>query len=157
MQLFLRIPKVAYALEICVAAHREQNYGKLPYYTHPLEVAERLVQAPFGTSVTEDEIIAALLHDVVEDTAWTLQDVSDTFGDNVAGIVALVTKDKELSYMGNITQIIASGNRSAMRVKWADNSANMSSDKSHMDAGRRERLNKKYAESFPLLSAALGI
>jgi len=157
MQLFIRVPRVAEAFELCVAAHRHVYYGKLPYFTHPLEVAETLVAAPFGQQATEDEIIAALLHDVPEDTEYTVGDVSDMFGDNVGEIVSLVTKDDNLPYMGNIMRIISSGNRSAMRVKWSDNMANMRSDKSHMDHDRRERLNKKYAESFPLLSSALGV
>lgn len=157
MQLFLRIPRVAEAFEFCVVAHREQRYGGRPYYTHPLEVAETVANGPFAQYATEDEIIAALLHDVVEDTQFTLQDVADQFGDNVAEIVSLVTKDSSLSYEGNILRIIASGNLSAIKVKWADNMANMSGDKSDMSAERRERLNAKYAKSFPLLSAVLGV
>jgi hypothetical protein len=51
---------------------------------------------------------------------------------------------------------LASRNRSATKVKWADNRVNMSSDKSAMPTDRRERLNQKYSESFPLLTAALG-
>lgn len=157
MQLFLRIPRVAEAFEFCVVAHREQRYGARPYYTHPLEVAETVANGPFATQATEDEIIAALLHDVVEDTDFDLTDISERFGDNVAQIVELVTKDRSLSYEGNILRIISSGNRSAMKVKWADNMANMTGDKSDMDAERRERLNAKYAKSFSTLSAVLGV
>lgn len=157
MQLFLRIPRVAEAFEFCVVAHREQRYGARPYYTHPLEVAETVANGPFATQATEDEIIAALLHDVVEDTDFDLSDISERLGDNVAEIVALVTKDRALSYEGNILRIISSGNRSAMKVKWADNMANMTGDKSGMDAERRERLNEKYAKSFATLSAVLGV
>lgn len=157
MQLFFRIPRVAEAFEFMVAAHREQTYGNLPYFTHPLAVTEKLVNGPFTAPATEDEIIAAILHDVVEDTDYTLTDIAERFGDNVAEIVGLLTKNSELSYMGNIMRIIGSGNRSAMRVKWADNMENMQGDKSHMDTKRRERLNKKYSESFPILSAALGV
>lgn len=151
MQLFLNIPRVARAFDFMVNAHREQMYGDLPYFTHPLQVAENL------PNPTEDELIAALLHDVAEDTVFTLADVSEAFGDNVHNIVELVTKDVNLNYMGNILRVVNSKNRSAMKVKWADNLANMTSDKSQMDSARRDRLNKKYAGSFPLLSAALGL
>jgi len=157
MQLFLRIPRVAEAFEFCVVAHREQRYGARPYYTHPLEVAETVANGPFANHATEDEIIAALLHDVVEDTPFTLQDIADQFGDSVAEIVGLLTKDRSLTYEGNILRIISSGNRAAIKVKWADNMANMSGDKSGMDAERRERLNAKYAKSFSTLSAVLGV
>lgn len=150
MQLFLHIPRVAQALELCMVAHREQNYGLLPYYTHPLQVAEAL------PNPTEDELIAALLHDVVEDTEWTLKDIADRFGDTVAEIVGLVTKDNDLTYDQNIMRIVSSGNRSAVKVKWADNQINMAGDKSWMDSERRERLNNKYAKSFLTLSAVLG-
>lgn len=150
MQLFLRIPRVADAFDFMVNAHRGQMYGNLPYFTHPLQVAEGLLDP------TEDELIAALLHDVPEDTVYTLTDVAERYGDNVHSIVELVTKDVNLSYMGNIQRVLASRNRSAMKVKWADNRANMSSDKSAMPTDRRERLNQKYSESFPLLTAALG-
>lgn len=150
MQLFLHIPRVAQALEFCMVAHREQNYGLLPYYTHPLQVAEAVPEP------TEDELVAALLHDVVEDTEWTLTDVAARFGDTVGGIVALVTKDDSLTYDQNIMRIVSSGNRSAVKVKWADNQVNMSGDKSWMPSARRERLNAKYAKSFVTLSSVLG-
>jgi len=151
MQPFLSNPRVARAFYYMVNAHREQMYGDLPYFTHPLHVAENL------PNPTEDELVAALLHDVPEDTVFTLSDIAHEFGDNVHHIVSLVTKDPTLNYQGNILRVINSKNRAAMKVKWADNMANMASDKSHMSAERRARLNKKYAGSFPLLSAALGL
>lgn len=150
MQLFLRISRVADAFEFMVNAHREQMYGNLPYFTHPLQVAEALLDP------TEDELVAALLHDVAEDTAYTLSDIAERFGNNVHNIVEPVTKDINLTYMRNIHRVLTSGSRSAIKVKWADNLVNMTADKSHMKPERRERLNKKYSESFPLLTAALG-
>jgi (p)ppGpp synthase/HD superfamily hydrolase len=124
-------------------------YGDLPYFTHPLAVAEA-VKEP-----TEDELVAALLHDVVEDTPRTLQDVSDYFGDRVASIVDLLTKRAGIPYQDGILRIVNSGNRSAIKIKWADNYVNMNGDKSHMDQDRRDRLNTKYAASFITLSAVL--
>jgi len=155
MQLFLRIPRVAQAFEFMVIAHRQQMYGSRPYFTHPLEVAEIVATAPW--TATEDEIIAALLHDVIEDTDNTEVDISDFFGDNVARIVGLLTKDPDLTYEDNIMRIVRGGRIEAVRVKWADNVANMSGDKSHMSSARRERLNEQYAKSFTTLSAVLGV
>lgn len=152
MQLFLKIPRVANAFDFMVEAHRDQKYGDLPYFVHPLQVAENLPGTP-----TEDQIIAALLHDVVEDTGFGYDAISACFGDRVITMVHALTKDNKLTYMGNILRVISTGDREIIGVKWSDNLTNMRSDKSHMPDDRRVRLNAKYAESFPILSAALGI
>lgn len=59
-----------------------------PYITHPVAVAEIL--AEYGLDAAS--LIAALLHDVVEDTDMTLEDVTEMFGDEVAGLIDGVTK-----------------------------------------------------------------
>ncbi|PHS22246.1 MAG: hypothetical protein COA84_13900 [Robiginitomaculum sp.] len=151
MQLFLRIPRVAAAFRSCVFAHDQQLYGSLPYFTHPLQVAETLIDP------TEDELVAALLHDVVEDTALTLEHVRLLYGDNVCDMIALLTKDATLSYEDNILRIVHSRNMGATRVKWADNLVNMKNDKSHMTPDRRDKLNARYIKSFLVLSAVLGV
>lgn len=155
MQLFLQIPRVARAFEFAVQAHAGQKYADLPYFTHPLAVAEELVKR--FPDADQDTIIIALLHDVVEDTDVTLEEIAALFGDGVARGVGLVTKNRDLSYQENIDMIIVSAFRPAIMVKWADNRVNMSGDKSDMDAERRMRLNGKYAISFVKLSDALGV
>jgi guanosine-3',5'-bis(diphosphate) 3'-pyrophosphohydrolase len=65
-----------------------------PYMNHLTEVAELVAQASEGTD--HDLIIAAILHDVVEDTPTTIADVAEHFGERVAGLVAEVTDDKRL-------------------------------------------------------------
>ena len=62
------------ALEFAKEAHKGivRKTSDTPYITHPIEVAEIVAQM----SSDEDVIIAALLHDVVEDTAYTLEDIS---------------------------------------------------------------------------------
>lgn len=155
MQLFMRIPRVAEAFEMMVAAHQGQKYGSLPYWVHPLMVAEELV-ARFPDA-DEDTIIVALLHDVVEDTDVGLDVIAASFGDSVADGVSLVTKDDNLSYAENIDRIIMSKNKPAIMVKWSDNHVNMTGDKSQMTEERRTRLNEKYARSFVLLSSVLGV
>ncbi len=63
---------------------------KIPYILHPLEAA-----AIVGTMTTDDEIIAgAALHDVVEDTDTTVEQVRELFGDRVAELVACESEDK---------------------------------------------------------------
>jgi (p)ppGpp synthase/HD superfamily hydrolase len=130
-------------------AHEDQLYGELPYFLHPLQVADNILNA------TENEYLAALLHDVVEDTSYTLRYISWRWGDEVADIVALLTKDDSLSYEDNISRIIDSGNVSAMLVKYSDNQVNLGGDKSAMKPERAQRLTKKYEISSNRLFTAL--
>ena len=70
--------------------HREQNRKSGdPYITHPLAVATIL--ADLGMD-TEPTLCAALLHDTVEDTAYTLDQLRTDFGDEIAALVDGVTK-----------------------------------------------------------------
>ena len=59
-----------------------------PYIQHPLEVALLLA----GMRIDADGIVSALLHDVVEDTEYSLEDLREQFGPAVANIVDGVTK-----------------------------------------------------------------
>ena len=63
---------------------------QIPYILHPMEAA-----AIVGTMTTDDEIIAgAVLHDVVEDTDTTVDEIKELFGERVAAIVASESEDK---------------------------------------------------------------
>jgi (p)ppGpp synthase/HD superfamily hydrolase len=130
-------------------AHEGQLYGELPYFLHPIKVANNILNA------TENEYLAALLHDVVEDTDYTVSDIAEGWNTEVADIVALLTKDDSLSYEDNISRIIDSGNVSAMRVKYSDNQINQRGDKSAMKPERAERLNNQYEISSNRLFTAL--
>ncbi|PYT01493.1 MAG: phosphohydrolase [Acidobacteria bacterium] len=65
-----------------------------PYINHPLEVANMLVN--IGGVSDPDIIVAALLHDTVEDTEATFDEIAEQFGITVAGYVREVTDDKSL-------------------------------------------------------------
>ena len=65
-----------------------------PYITHPLAVAE--IVADLGLDL--DSVVAALLHDVVEDTPATHEDIAKQFGDTVADLVDGVTKLTRMQY-----------------------------------------------------------
>ena len=65
-----------------------------PYINHPLEVANLLVNV--GKIEDYDVLIAAILHDTIEDTATTNEEIAELFGETVAGYVAEVTDDKSL-------------------------------------------------------------
>lgn len=75
---------------------RRNGYDRLPYVNHLIKVAEILVRV--GEETDGDTLKAAVLHDVVEDTDVTLDDLRKAFGDSVAAIVEELTDDMALSY-----------------------------------------------------------
>jgi GTP pyrophosphokinase len=87
------------AFNIAVEAHKNmrRRTGE-PYIYHPLEVA-RIVAEEIGLGKTS--IICALLHDVVEDTEYTLADIEKQFGKSVAGIIDGLTKIKDVLDIGS--------------------------------------------------------
>jgi (p)ppGpp synthase/HD superfamily hydrolase len=77
------------ALEFATLAHgvQKRKYTGVPYIVHPIEVMEIVKTVPH-----DDEMLAAaLLHDVVEDTDVTIEEIVDAFGDDVASLVADLT------------------------------------------------------------------
>lgn len=82
------------AFNLAVSAHKDmRRKSGEPYIYHPIEVA-RIVAGEIGLG--ETSIICALLHDVVEDTDYTIDDMRRMFGDKVARIIDGLTKIKEL-------------------------------------------------------------
>lgn len=76
--------------------HRDQRRKgsrQTPYINHPLEVAERLSRVGGVEDVTV--LVAAILHDTIEDTETTQGELARLFGDEVARLVAELTVDKE--------------------------------------------------------------
>jgi (p)ppGpp synthase/HD superfamily hydrolase len=132
--------------------HRDQQYGGRPYFLHPIEVAYDLMentQENVGHGFAENDwIIAALLHDVVEDTPMPLEDIEAIFGDAVAEIVELCTKDESLSYRENIQRIVDSKNIGAMFVKLSDNRVNFRNSP-------KESLIGRYTMSIKMLTKAI--
>ncbi|WP_342807170.1 HD domain-containing protein [Alteromonas sp. M12] len=76
------------AREFAVKSHGDQKYGKHPYSYHLDEVAEKA--KAFG----EDAEVIAYLHDVVEDTSTTIEEIEEKFGKLIASCVAIVTDEK---------------------------------------------------------------
>lgn len=77
------------ALDFATRAHGEQQrkYTKEAYIEHPKRVAELVRRVPH----TQDMICAAYLHDVVEDTSVTIDEIKNKFGVTVAGLVEELT------------------------------------------------------------------
>jgi guanosine-3',5'-bis(diphosphate) 3'-pyrophosphohydrolase len=76
------------------AQQRRKGLAGVPYINHLLEVAHLI--AANADAADTNLIIAALLHDVVEDTPVSIAEVEQQFGSDVAGLVAEVTDDKSL-------------------------------------------------------------
>ena len=118
----------AYAL--AAEAHREQRRktGE-PYIIHPIAVARIVAEE---LELGANPVIAAFLHDVVEDTDYTIEDIRERFGDDVAFLVGVVTKQKKDKYekskqVDNFRQILASVQYDvrAILIKLADRLHNM--------------------------------
>lgn len=91
-------PRVERALRVAAEAHggqRRKGLGEVPYVTHPFHVS--LMLARLGAS--ETELVAALLHDVVEDVpGWTFERLEREFSREVRELVAELTEDKSRSW-----------------------------------------------------------
>ena len=86
----MNVGHILMAAEFAARAHGDQKrkYTGDPYIVHPLAVARTVAD----TGGTDDMVIAAILHDVVEDTPVTLDEVGITFGIPVAQLVAECTE-----------------------------------------------------------------
>jgi (p)ppGpp synthase/HD superfamily hydrolase len=90
-----RSPLVRAALEKARDAHAGQvrnGSGGMPYVEHPIAVAARLEEQGYG----EEALAAALLHDVVEDSEATIEELRGLFGGEVAGMVGALTDDESI-------------------------------------------------------------
>lgn len=90
-----RSPLVRAAYEKARTAHAGQvrnGSGGMPYVEHPVRVAALLDEQGYG----EEVLAAALLHDVIEDSDTTLDELRESFGDVVAGLVGSMTDDESI-------------------------------------------------------------
>ena len=95
------LPRIEAAYELAKKAHEGQvRSSGDPYISHPIAVAVILV----GLGMDSDTIIGALLHDVVEDTSVTLEDIEKQFGADVAELVDGVTKLANIPYSSRAEQ-----------------------------------------------------
>jgi guanosine-3',5'-bis(diphosphate) 3'-pyrophosphohydrolase len=95
-----------------------------PYVNHVIEVANLLAQ----NGADETTVIAGVLHDTVEDTKTTFEELEQEFGQNIAGLVREVTDDKSLPKLERKRLQIehaAHASDGAKMIKLADKSANL--------------------------------
>lgn len=92
------LPKLLKAISFAAAKHRNQRRkgaNAEPYINHPLEVANIL--ATVGKVSDHNILIAAVLHDTIEDTETTAEEIALIFGEEVCEMVLEVTDDKGLN------------------------------------------------------------
>lgn len=85
------------ALDFAADKHKNQNRkgaDSTPYINHPIKVAKLLVDVGGVTDL--DIILAALLHDTIEDTETTKEELFERFGENITNYVVEMTDDKSL-------------------------------------------------------------
>lgn len=122
--------RIRAAFEFAREAHalQKRKTGE-PYILHPIAVATIAAEE---LMLGANPVIAAFLHDVVEDTDYTIEDIQSRFGDDVAFLVRVVTKQKKDKYemskqLDNFKQMLTSVQFDirAILVKLADRLHNM--------------------------------
>lgn len=132
------------ALKVCFEAHKDQvDKSGAPYVFHSFHLAEQMKD--------EKTTIVALLHDVIEDTEYTFEDLRNMGFDNeVIEALMLMTHNKDIPYMDYVAKI--KHNPIAKAVKLADLQHN--SDLSRLDVVDEKALKRKekYSEAISLLT-----
>ena len=136
-------PMTKIALKLCFEAHKDQiDKSGMPYVFHPFHLAEQMAD--------ENTTIVALLHDVIEDTEYTLDDLRKFgFAEDVLSAISLMTHADDVPYMEYVVKIKT--NPIAKAVKLADLKHN--SDMSRLDRITQtdEERAKKYKHAIELL------
>lgn len=154
--------RIGKALDLATAAHEGQfRKSGEPYITHPIHVAKILASYESDS----DAIIAALLHDTVEDTPVTIDEIKKEFGENVMQLVDGVTKLNKLSFNSREEQQIENIRKMLLAmakdirvilIKLADRLHNIRT----MDAQSEEKRREKALETIEVyapLAHRLGI
>jgi GTP pyrophosphokinase len=133
-----------------------------PYFSHPLEVAAILTELKLDS----DTIITGLLHDTVEDTVATIEEIEESFGPQVAHLVDGVTKLSKLELQSgdtgqveNFRKLMLATSRDirVLLVKLADRLHNMRTLKYLKNANKRSRIARETMEIYVPLAARIGM
>ncbi len=131
------------ALKLCFEAHKEQfDKSGMPYVFHPFHLAEQMTD--------ESTTVVALLHDVIEDTDYTVNDLRELgFSEEILSAISLMTHADGVDYMEYVAEI--KKNPIAKAVKLADLCHN--SDMTRLETiteGDQKRV-EKYKRAIELL------
>ena len=131
------------ALRLCYEAHKGQfDKSGVPYVFHPVHLAEQMPD--------EDSTVAALLHDVVEDTAYTLADLERMgFPARALEAVSLLTHDPKEPYLSYVARV--KENPVARLVKLADLRHNSDLTRIPQPTEKDYARVEKYAKAIRLL------
>jgi len=150
------------AFQFCVQAHKNdvRESGE-PYYTHPLEVARIIVNE---IPLDDVSVCAALLHDVVEDTTYSLDDIRAEFGSTVAEIVDGATKisgifrSTELRQAENYRKLLLALVKDVrvILIKFADRLHNMRTLE-HLSPERQQRVARETLEIYAPFAHRFGL
>lgn len=151
------------AYDFAAKAHATQKRASgEPYITHPLEVAESLTQYKLDGA----SIITALLHDTVEDTGVTLDDVEKQFGNEIRTLVDGVTKlsklegkSENLKQAENFRKLLLAMSEDirVLLVKLADRLHNMQTLKYIKQPEKRLRIARETVEIYAALAERIGM
>ena len=160
---FVDINKLKTAYKFAHNAHiKQKRYSGDPYISHPIAVANILAELKLdGPTIT-----TALLHDTIEDTEITFEDVKNRFGEEIAELVDGVTKisklemqNKSLTIAENFRKLILATSKDirVLLVKLADRLHNMRTIESINDLEKRKRIAKETMEIYAPLAQRMGI
>src|SRR5476651_218158 len=133
-----------------------------PYFSHPVEVAGILAEMKLDTS----SVITGLLHDTIEDTDATREEISGMFGDDIARLVDGVTKLSRLEVQSETTKeaenlrklvLAMSSDIRVLLVKLADRLHNMRTLKHIKEPARRMRIARETMDLYAPLASRIGM
>lgn len=152
---WLTPPRIEDTVEFIINAHGGQtDLGGLPYFFHPIAVMQLLPH-----DAPEEVLHAALLHDVLEDTEVTAQDLkTEGYTDYTVWLVEKLSRPKgpnRPTYMRWIKDLVGTGDRWLMEIKLADNMHNLDPKRQAALPEHLKDIKKRYERSAVLLREGL--
>ena len=150
----------AYVYAMQKHGHQKRASGD-PYFSHPLEVAAILTEM----RLDESTIVAALLHDTIEDTSATRSEIDEIFGSDIGALVEGLTKLKKLDLVSkkaaqaeNLRKLLlaVADDIRVLLVKLADRLHNMRT-LDHMQADKRLRIAEETMDIYAPLAGRMGM